>query len=259
MRLMMIDVLKVISEIWQSSPSDQGIREKCLYVVEQTKASIMELTKGKSPTHLLVVWSSIDENERRRHNPMYDVERFEPPIYLFPYLADLEVWFRDKGIRTAEHPGAEAYDMMSLLSDKLDGHGLIMVTPDRRCWSLVSEHCSVIWPWAKSHLQEVTPSTFASIMDQSPIEPAVYRDFLLLTSIKGIGPKQAAGLLRKYGDIVEIAGALEDISGRTGNILRASLKTSDGRSAYRENYPLPIKSLGMRLTELEFKEEKLAA
>jgi len=259
MRLMMIDILQVIAENWKRAPADQGMKERCLHVVDQTKTSVMDLVNDKAPTHLLVVWSSIDENERRRHNPMYDVERFDPPMYLFPYLASLETWFRDMGIRTAEHSGAESYDLMSLLSEKLKGQGLIMVTPDRRCWSSVSEHCSVIWPWAKSHLQEVTPSTFAAIMDQSPIEPAAYRDFLLLTTLKGIGPKQAAGLLRKYGDIVEIANGLDDISGRTGNILRSSLKTSDGRSAYRENYPLPIKSLGMRLTELELKEQKLAA
>lgn len=259
MHLVLVDIVSIIESAWGRVKSIAPGKRQADALCEDVCTSIGYIIDSSAPTHMALVWKSLSKSDRRSRNALYDLDRFELPLHAVPYLRAVSLSLSDMGLESLSLEGKEPYDVMAFMAGKLPELEISFYTPDRRCWSLVTDLHRVVWPWADEAInQEITPTVFSAIFSKENIEPGHYLGYLLLLRLPGVGPAQASAIIRKHGDLGSIVDNMDDIGGRAGKSIRASLKSA-GREAYYEIFPLKIASIGIRLSQLQVDFGRLAA
>jgi DNA polymerase-1 len=259
MHLLLVDIYSVIEKVWCELKAKGRVENEGQAFVDGVCSSLNLAVDYIEPSHMAVIWSGIGSSDRRKKNPLYAIDRFELPLHAIPYLRNLCVSLSEMGIAAINSDGKESYDVMAVISEKLSDHHVTYMTPDDRCWSFVTENHTVRWPWAPEAIrQEITPTVFASIFEEQGINPGHYLGYLFLMRLKGIGPAQASAIIKKHTDLKSVAENMDEIGGRAGKSIRASIKTQ-GRQIYHDIFPMKIKSLGISISQLALGQDRLAA
>ena len=119
------------------------------------------------------------------------------------------------GFATAKAPGYEADDFLAAAAAaaKQRGGTAVVASGDRDTFQLVSESTIVLHPVRGGEMARIGP---AEVRERYGVEPDQVPDFIALRGdpsdklpgAKGVGPKGAATLLRRYGSL-EVALAAE--------------------------------------------------
>lgn len=183
----------------------------------------------EGPFDAVVVAFDARDNRRKDQDPGYKAHREAKDPELYAQIDLLRTTLTDCGFTVVLEPGAEADDLLAAAADACVARGwwCTVLSSDRDLTALVSERVRLIRPRASmTDLRIYDP---AEVQAEYGIRPDQYTDFAALRGdpsdglqgVNGIGPKTAARLLRDYGDIPGIYGALCNLPPKIEAQLRA--------------------------------------
>ena len=208
--------------------------------------AIWEIIKDKNPEYLAVVFDPSGPTFRHEDYDLYKANRDKQPEDIqiaIPIIKDLLDGFNIPVLTVERY---EADDVIGTLAKRAAGEGMttFMVTPDKDYAQLVEDNIFMYKPMGRGEGYSVLGVD--EIKDSWGIDnPDQVIDFLAIQGdasdnipgVKGIGPKGAKTLLKKYGSLEGIYDNIEKITGRTKTLLEESKE-----NAFLSKYLATIKT-----------------
>jgi DNA polymerase-1 len=186
---------------------------------------IIRLWEQEQPRAVLVGWDTYDApTYRHRAFPAYQSGRtFDPS--LLEQLAMLPRLCGALGFATAKAAGYEADDFLAaaVAAEMARGGTCLVASGDRDAYQLASDRTTILFPSrGVSALTRIGP---AEVRERYGVEPGQVPDFIALRGdpsdklpgARGVGPKTAAQVLRRFGsleaaiDAGRFAGQADDL------------------------------------------------
>ena len=169
---------------------------------------LLRLCESEQPRAVLVGWDTLDvPTFRHRAFEAYQGGR-EFDAELVDQLEVLPLVVAACGFAYAKSPGYEADDFLAAAaaSEERSGGTAIVASGDRDAFQLASEFTTILQPVRAGEMARIGPS---EVRERYGVEPKQVPDFIALRGdpsdklpgAKGVGPKGAANLLRKYGTL----------------------------------------------------------
>lgn len=184
---------------------------------------LLELMELEKPTHVAVVFDP--EGPTFRHEMYIPYKAQRPPMpedlkNSVPYIKKI---ISGLGIQCIDAPGYEADDFIGTLAKKAEkeGYTVYMITPDKDYAQLVSDKIFMYKPGRSGNKSEVWG--IPEVLDHFGIERVEQVIDILglmgdtadnVPGCSGIGPKSAASLVYKYGDIDGIYEHIDELKGK---------------------------------------------
>ena len=169
---------------------------------------LLRFYEGERPRAVLVGWDTLDvPTYRHRAFPGYQSGRnFDPE--LVEQLDVLPQLVAACGFAYAKAPGYEADDFLAaaVAHEERRGGTAVVATGDRDAFQLASKTTIILQPVRAGEIARIGP---AQVRERYGVDPAQVPDFIALRGdpsdklpgAPGVGPKGAAGLLRRYGSL----------------------------------------------------------
>lgn len=190
---------------------------------------LQKMMANLKPSHLLVVWDAGLAAERTAELPGYKAHRPETPEALSSQFPQLERWLDAAGHPQWSQEGTEADDWIGTYTHRAVqlGWNVVIASSDKDFMQLVSEQVGLFNPNDKSE-KIWSP---ADVVAKTGVEPNQIIDWLALVGdsvdnipgVRGVGPKTATELLKRFGSIESLYSRLSEIRSETQ---RASLETA---------------------------------
>ena len=172
---------------------------------------LLRLYESERPRAVLVGWDTLDvPTYRHRAFAAYQSGR-QFDAELRDQLDVLPHFVNACGFVNAKSPGYEADDFLAaaVASEELRGGKAIVATGDRDAFQLASEMTTILQPVRAGVMARIGPKEVSA---RYGVEPMQVPDFIALRGdpsdklpgATGVGPKGAAGLLRRYGSLEEV-------------------------------------------------------
>jgi len=171
---------------------------------------LLRLYLGEEPRAVIVGWDTLDA-PTYRHEAFADYQsgrQFDPE--LIDQLEVLPQLVAACGFANAKAPGYEADDFLAaaVAAEEARGGTVVVASGDRDTFQLASERTAILQPVRAGEMARIGP---AEVRERYGVEPRQVPDFIALRGdpsdklpgARGIGPKGAASLLRKYGSLEE--------------------------------------------------------
>jgi DNA polymerase-1 len=169
---------------------------------------LLRLFEGEQPRAVFVGWDTLDSpNHRQRLFPAYQSGRIFDEE-LLDQLQILPEFVAACGFATAKAQGYEADDFLAAaVAAEEHRHGAVLVASgDRDAFQLASASTTILHPVKAGELARIGP---ADVLERYGVEPRQVPDFIALRGdpsdklpgARGVGPKGAATLLRRYGTL----------------------------------------------------------
>jgi DNA polymerase-1 len=207
------------------------------------------LLERHRPDRVAFVLDAPGKNFRDEIYPAYKANRPPTPPDLPPQSDLLRRLFPLMGWPLVETPGYEADDAIAALTKVgLDaGYDVLIFTHDKDLMQLIAPRVVHI---AHSRKGEESLRDAGYVREKFGVGPERVRDLLALAGdstdnlpgVPGVGPKTAAGLLEKYGDLEGVLAHAGEIPGKLGENLKEH--AGDARLTWRmvalaEDAPVP--------------------
>jgi DNA polymerase I len=175
---------------------------------------LLRLYETEQPRAVLVGWDTLDApTYRHRAFPDYQSGRHFDAA-LLDQLDVLPLFVTACGFACAKAPGYEADDFLAAAVAQEEGRGgtVLVASGDRDTFQLASELTTILHPVRAGEMARIGP---ADVRERYGVDPKQVPDFIALRGdpsdklpgAKGVGPKGAAGLLRKYGTLEDMLAA----------------------------------------------------
>ena len=184
---------------------------------------LLELLELEKPTHLAVVFDPEGPTFRHEMYPPYKAQRPPMPEDLRKSVPYIKSIIEGLGIKSIVVSGFEADDVIGTLAKRgeKEGFQVYMITPDKDYAQLVSEKVFMYKPGRSGNKSEVWG--IPEVLDHFGIERVDQVIDILglmgdtadnVPGCSGIGPKSAATLVYKYGDIDGIYAHIDELKGK---------------------------------------------
>ncbi|MDE6451793.1 MAG: DNA polymerase I, partial [Odoribacter sp.] len=184
---------------------------------------LLELLELENPTHIAVVFDPEGPTFRHEMYAPYKAQRPPMPEDLKKSIPYIKKIINGLGISCIDAPGYEADDLIGTLAKKAEkeGYTVYMITPDKDYAQVVSEHIFMYKPGRSGNKSEVWG--IPEVLDHFGIERTEQVVDILglmgdtadnVPGCSGIGPKSAASLVYKYGDIDGIYAHIDELKGK---------------------------------------------
>lgn len=193
---------------------------------------LQRLRGALEPTHVAVVWDGGLAAERLELLPGYKANRPAMPASLEQQILEILQWVEASGLRSFQVEGAEADDLIAALArcSAREHLPVVIASSDKDFMQLVGEGIGLLNPadrsgaiWSAAEVEARTGVSPAQIVDWlSLIGDAVDN----IPGVRGVGPKTAAALLRRFG-------SWEVLRARLADVEPARLREELGRSVSR--------------------------
>jgi 5'-3' exonuclease len=169
---------------------------------------LLNLYANERPRAVLVGWDTLGApTYRQKLFPDYQGGRqFDDE--LVEQLEILPEFVAACGFATAKAAGYEADDFLAatVAAEEERGGHVLVATGDRDAFQVASEHTTILHPVRAGEMARIGP---AEVRERYGVEPAQVPDFIALRGdpsdrlpgARGVGPKGAAALLRKYATL----------------------------------------------------------
>ena len=166
---------------------------------------LLRLYDSERPRAVVVGWDSLGSpTYRQKLFPDYQGGRnFDPE--LVEQLEVLPEFVAACGFAYAKAPGYEADDFLAaaVAAEERRGGTAVVASGDRDAFQLASERTTILQPIKAGEMARIGPG---EVRERYGVEPAQVPDFIALRGdpsdrlpgARGVGPKGAAALLRKY-------------------------------------------------------------
>lgn len=176
---------------------------------------LVKLLRDFAPQEIAVVFDAGRKTFRNDLYEDYKANRAECP----PELAEQMPYFREFveafGLCLLELPGYEADDLIATLADRLtkEGKKVTIITADKDLMQLVSKDVMLIDTMRGKEVREpevfekfgVTPDKVVEVL------ALIGDDSDNIPGVSGVGPKTAAQLIQKYGDVENVIASVNEI------------------------------------------------
>ncbi len=169
---------------------------------------LLRLFESERPRAVLAGWDTLEvPTYRHRAFPGYQSGRhFDAE--LLDQLEVLPQLVTACGFVCAKAPGYEADDFLAaaVADEERRGGTVVVATGDRDAFQLASDLTTILQPVRAGEMARIGP---AQVRERYGVEPVQVPDFIALRGdpsdklpgAKGVGPKGAASLLRRYGTL----------------------------------------------------------
>ncbi|MFL4986384.1 MAG: 5'-3' exonuclease H3TH domain-containing protein [Xanthobacteraceae bacterium] len=175
---------------------------------------LLRLYETEQPRAVLVGWDTLDApTYRHRAFPDYQSGR-QFDAALLDQLDVLPLFVTACGFAYAKTPGYEAEDFLAaaVAQEEKRGGTVLVASGDRDTFQLASELTTILHPVRAGEMARIGR---ADVRERYGVDPKQVPDFIALRGdpsdklpgAKGVGPKGAAGLLRKYGTLEDMLAA----------------------------------------------------
>jgi DNA polymerase I len=163
---------------------------------------------------VIVGWDTLEvPTERHEKFPGYQGGR-EFDDALIGQLDILPEFVAACGFANAKAPGHEADDFLAaaVAAEEQRGGRVLVASGDRDTFQLVSEATTILFPVRAGEMARIGP---AQVRERYGVDPKQVPDFIALRGdpsdkipgARGVGPKGAADLLRRYGNLDAVLAA----------------------------------------------------
>lgn len=175
---------------------------------------LLRLYQTERPRAVIVGWDTLEvPTERHSKFPAYQSGReFEDD--LLDQLEALPEFVAACGFANAKAPGYEADDFLAaaVAAEERRGGTALVASGDRDTFQLASETTTILYPQRGGEIARIGP---AEVRERYGVDPKQVPDFIALRGdpsdrlpgARGVGPKGAADLLRRYGTLQGILAA----------------------------------------------------
>jgi DNA polymerase-1 len=175
---------------------------------------LLRFYESEPPRAVLVGWDTLDApTYRHKAFEAYQSGReFDPD--LVDQLNILPQFVEACGFACAKGAGYEADDFLAaaVAAEERRGGTAVVATGDRDAFQLASERTTILQPIRAGEMARIGP---AEVRERYGVEPKQVPDFIALRGdpsdklpgARGVGPKSAAALLRKYPSLEDAIAA----------------------------------------------------
>ena len=169
---------------------------------------LLRLYQTERPRAVIVGWDTLEvPTERHQKFPAYQSGR-EFDDALVDQLVALPEFVAACGFANAKAPGYEADDFLAaaVAAEERRGGTALVASGDRDTFQLASETTTILHPLRGGEIARIGP---AEVRERYGVDPKQVPDFIALRGdpsdrlpgARGVGPKGAADLLRRYGTL----------------------------------------------------------
>ncbi|HSW93097.1 MAG TPA: DNA polymerase I [Gammaproteobacteria bacterium] len=226
--LILVDGSSYLYRAFHAMPSlsnSKGFPTGAIYgVINMLRRLIIDY----QPEHIAVVFDSKEKTFRETLYEHYKANRSAMPDDLIPQVKPVQDIIQALGIPLLVEPGVEADDVIGTLVKHAERHGMpvIISTGDKDFAQLVNPQVTLVNTMTDSVLNPET------VTEKFGVLPEQIIDYLALVGdsvdnipgVPGVGPKTAAKWLNEYGSLDNIIAHADQIKGKVGENLRASLE-----------------------------------
>ena len=176
---------------------------------------LQKVIREEKPDYLVVAFDSPDKTFRHKIYPNYKANRDSPPEELsrqFPYFEPL---VKAYGLSSIRRPGFEADDIIGTLAKKGKQKGLevVIVSGDKDMMQLISQHVYMLDTMKnKKFMDKEVAEKFGVQADKVVEVMGLMGDSSdHIPGVKGVGPKTAAELIRKFGSIESLYKRIDEV------------------------------------------------
>lgn len=180
---------------------------------------LLRLIQELKPSHIAVAFDRPKPNFRKELFKEYQAQRPSMDSDLGPQFGIIQDILKKAKIATYGMDGFEADDLIGTLahSAKKTGDVSYVVTGDRDMMQLVDNRTKILMPI--KGISEMKLFDPARVQEQFGVPPSQIVELKALQGdasdnypgVPGVGPKTAAGLVEKYGTVINIYRHLDDI------------------------------------------------
>ncbi len=175
---------------------------------------LLRLYQTERPRAVIVGWDTLEvPTERHKQFPAYQSGR-EFDDALLDQLQVLPEFVAACGFVNAKAPGYEADDFLAaaVAAEEQRGGTALVASGDRDAFQLASESTTILHPLRAGEMARIGPE---EVRERYGVDPKQVPDFIALRGdpsdklpgARGVGPKGAADLLRRYGTLEGILAA----------------------------------------------------
>jgi DNA polymerase I len=175
---------------------------------------LLRLYRTERPRAVIVGWDTLEvPTERHTQFPAYQSGR-EFDDALLDQLAVLPEFVAACGFANAKAPGYEADDFLAaaVATEEQGGGTALVASGDRDTFQLASETTTILHPLRAGEIARIGPT---EVRERYGVDPKQVPDFIALRGdpsdrlpgARGVGPKGAADLLRRYGTLEAVLAA----------------------------------------------------
>ncbi len=220
-KLILIDGNAILHRAYHSLPPFKTSKGEVTNAIYGFLRMLIDIYKKEKPDYLGIAWDRKAPTYRHEEFKEYKATRAAPPEDLYPQLPRLKQVLETFNIPMLEMDGYEADDLLGTAAHEAekekDLHTLI-VTGDQDAFQLVDERTQIMAP--VKGISEVIIYDAKKVQEKYGIHPSQVIDYKALCGdasdnipgVPGIGPKQAAQLLQKYGSL---DGVYDHLTGLT--------------------------------------------
>jgi DNA polymerase-1 len=184
------------------------------HAVYGTAQMLKRLLDDRRPTHFAVCMDSGQPSFRKAIDPRYKANRPEPPPDLSQQIQRCEALVRAWGMPVFRGDGIEADDFIATVVERLRAEdpeaAVVIVSGDKDLMQLCGAGV-VLWDTMRDKVYGPR-----EVEEKFGVPPTQLRDLLALMGdssdnvpgVPGVGPKTAADLIRKFGDLESMYVAL---------------------------------------------------
>ncbi len=193
--------------------------------------TLLKLIATYNPTYVAVAFDLPGGTFRTRKYPEYKGGRAATPEEFKGQISLIQETLDTLGITWLTHEDVEADDIVATLSVRGQeaGFHVYIASGDKDAYQLVTEHCTLLYPMPRSHMQILDPS---GVEAKTGLRPEEYPDLAALNGegadnlpgVPGVGPKTALKWIREYGGLAGILEHKEEIKGKAGESLRTHVE-----------------------------------
>ncbi len=169
---------------------------------------LLRLYAEEQPRAVLVGWDTLDApTYRHQALALYQSGR-EFDAELLEQLAILPEFVAACGFAAAKAPGYEADDFLAaaVAEEERRGGTAVVASGDRDAFQLASDKTAILQPVRAGEMARIGP---AEVRERYGVDPKQVPEFIALRGdpsdkipgARGVGPKGAASLLRRYGSL----------------------------------------------------------
>jgi len=178
--------------------------------------AVFSILKAKKPAYFAIAFDLPAPTLRDKLYKDYKATRKETPNELVSQIPLIKQAINLLGIRLLEKEGLEADDIIAYVAYKSKEYNknLTIYTPDKDLMQLVEDEKIIV-------VNPITNKVFdeKAVLEKFGVEPSKLADYLALIGdsvdnikgIKGVGPKKAIELLKKYGSVENILSHWDEI------------------------------------------------
>ena len=242
MELMVIDGNSIMNRAFFGVPPLTTADGLHTHAVHGFLTTLLRLTAQEAPDALCVAFDAHAPTFRHQADPSYKSSRRPMPEELREQMPVVKEVLDALSIPRYELAGWEADDLLGTVSRSCEAAGwdCVVVTGDRDCLQLITEHTRVLLVTTRMGRPSVTDMTEAAFRERYGFDPIHMIDLKALMGdasddipgVPGIGEKTATALIQRYGTIDALYDAMPEVDAKPGMIRKLGAGEESARRSY---------------------------